>query len=125
MNSLRLERACCLLKLSNPDRIGPPLTEQIAPYLELSSPLILDVEGIDFNSMRIGELVNVYNRCRSRGTDPGPAVALVHLTPASRAAFERAHLDRLFLLCDSLADAVECASPVLREPSLPARGAGR
>jgi len=122
MRPLHLEQAYCLLKLSDPEHSGPPLSEQILPYMGVSRALILDVDGIVFNSMRIGELVNVHKLHQERISAPDAVIALVRLTRTSRAAFERVRLDRLFALCDSFAEAIERLSDSSLDPARQAAG---
>ena len=83
------------------------------PYLEPSPHLILDVSGIQFNSMLIGEIVNLHQRYEKRWKGRWQRIALVNLTDTSRAVFERVRLEKFFAIFDSLAEACNDA---LRSP---------
>lgn len=51
--------SCTVLWLSQTTMDNAPLAEQVEPYLAQNSNLGLDAHGLSFNSMEIGELVNL------------------------------------------------------------------
>ncbi len=106
MKTLKLDQAYTVLKLSESMLGGSVLEEQIASHIYSSPMLILDVDGILFNSMLIGEVINVCKACEAHWTDARHRIALINLTKTSRAAFERMRLQDRVQLCDSLDDAL-------------------
>ena len=110
MKNLKLDQSYTILKLSESMGAGSVLEEQIADHIHSSPLLILDVEGILFNSMLIGEIINLCMVFEAHWKDTRHRIALVNLTHTSRAAFERMHLQGRVQLCDSLGDALAGAS---------------
>ena len=105
MKNLQLEHANVVVKLTLGPGESETLGAQLQPYLELSPMLVLDVANIQFNSMLIGEIVNVHQRFEKHWGDRPHRIALVNLTPASREVFQRVRLDTYFPLFDTLAEA--------------------
>ncbi len=105
MRTLHVERAFTVLKLTDSANLSATLGEQIRPYLETTPELILDVSGIQFNSMLIGEIVNLHQRFEQRWKERKHRIALVNLTDTSRAVFERVRLEAYFSIFDSVAEA--------------------
>ena len=106
MKTLQLEQAYTVLRISEGTAAQATLGEQVAPHFAQGGRLILDVGGIQFNSMLIGELVNLHRRFEEGWGSDSKRITLANLTPASRAVLERVHLGEIFDLADSLADAL-------------------
>jgi anti-anti-sigma regulatory factor len=107
MKTLQVDRAYTLLRLTDNKPSEVTLTDQVAPYIEQAKRLILDVDGIQFNSMLIGELVNLHRLFERHWGGASQRIALVNLTPSSRAVMERVRLHDIFVLADSVADVVK------------------
>lgn len=106
MKTLQLEQAHIVLRLTDTELSAQTLSDQTAPFLVQSPNLVLDVRGVQFNSMLIGELVNLYRSFEAQWGERPHRIALVNLSDFSREVFHRAHLDQLFTLADSLGDAL-------------------
>ena len=109
MKTLQLDRAYTLLRLTDTAPQRATLTEQVMPYVGQAEHLILDVDGIQFNSMLIGEIVNLRQRYEQRWKGRQHRIALVNLTDTSRAVFERVRLEKFFAIFDSVAAACDGA----------------
>jgi anti-anti-sigma regulatory factor len=106
MKTLQLEQAFTVLKLSDTMPPRETLTEQVQPYLDRSPNLILDLDGILFNSMLIGELVNVHRAFEEHWKGQTHQISLVNLSEVSRAVFERVRLTDYFPIYGSFPDAM-------------------
>jgi anti-anti-sigma regulatory factor len=106
MKTLQLQQAYTILRLT--DTLPPrrTLTEQVQPYIPQSPLLILDVDGIQFSSMLIGEIVNVHRNFEEHWKGQTHQFSLVNLSDVSRAVFERVRLTDYFPIYGSLSDAV-------------------
>ena len=105
MNTLQLVHASVVVKVTLGSAHADTLAAQLQPYVDLSPILVLDVTGVQFTSMLIGEMVNVHQHFEARWSDRPHRIALVNLTETSRAAFQRVRLDGYFTLHDTLAEA--------------------
>ena len=110
MKTLQLKRVCTILKLTDSAPAQTTLTDQVSPFLIQAPHLVLDVEGIQFNSMLIGELVNVHRTFEERWRDEEHHIALVNLSEVSRAVFERVRLTEMFPVFGSIGEALNGAS---------------
>ena len=107
MKKLDINQSCTVLKLSDHSLSTRPLSEQAAPFLEKSPNLILDVAGIDFNSMLLGEIVNLHNSFAESWQGRTPRISLVIVSRTSRSLLGRANLRGRFYICDSLPEAFD------------------
>jgi anti-anti-sigma regulatory factor len=110
MKTLQLDRSYLVLRLKATTPQNGTLTEQVAPFVGPADRIILDVDGIQFNSMLIGELVNVHRLLEAEKRS-GHRIALINLTGASRTAMERVRLTEIFELADSIGEAVQTKPP--------------
>lgn len=109
MKTLQVEGAYTLLTLTaHPEAIAP-LGEQAAPYVAQSPQMILDVTGIQFTSMLIGELLNLHRRFAAQWQERAHRIALVNVTPTSREVLERVRLTDYLPIFDSVGDAINGA----------------
>lgn len=111
MKTLQVTGAYALLKLAASPPGGVSLVEQVQPHIDHAPHLILDVEGILFTSMLIGEMVNVHRLVQERWKERAAPIALVNLSGASREVFERTHLVDYFALRGSVAEALHDGAP--------------
>ena len=88
MNVLNLERTFLVLKLTNHSTSNLPLQEQVSPFIDQSTMLLLDVKDIQFNSMLIGEVVNVYHEFTERWRDHYHRIGLINVSEFSTKVFE-------------------------------------
>lgn len=107
MNYLEIDQTCTLLRLRLTSKSDLTLGEQVTPYIEQNPLLVLDVEGLSFNSMQIGELLNIWNRFKSHWAGKAHSLAFINLTPQAREVFKIARLSKLFQICDSLGQAMD------------------
>jgi len=109
MKTLQLKNAYTVLRLTDVAPAQSTLTDQVEPFLGQSPQLVLDVDGIQFNSMLIGELVNVHRSFEARWKDQEHRIALVHLSDVSRSVFERVRLTEMFPIYGSVGEALNGA----------------
>jgi anti-anti-sigma regulatory factor len=113
MKTLQVDQAFTVVKLTDALPAKATLTEQLEPYVDRSPNLILDVSGIQFNSMLIGEIVNVHRTFEERWKNDEHRIAVVNLTDVSRTVFRRIRLDEFFPIFDTLSDALYPAPEVV------------
>lgn len=107
MRSLRLETPCTLLRLVSDDGpAGATLPEQARAYLATCPYLLLDVRGVQFNSMMIGEIVNLYSAFSNLWQGRTHRLALVNADDFSRRVFETTHLTERIPVYASLDEAL-------------------
>jgi anti-anti-sigma regulatory factor len=102
MKTLNATRHCSLVKLSDVEHAGPPLGEQLINSVRASATLILDVDGVQFNSMMLGELVNVLGMLKAKWGESNAAMALVRPTAMARQVMQVSKLDQAIPLFDDL-----------------------
>lgn len=88
MNVLNLQTSIQVLKLTNDSTSNLPLLEQVRKNLEQCPYLFLDVNGIQFNSMLIGEVVNVYQEFKAHWSDHMHQIALINVSEFSVKVFQ-------------------------------------
>ena len=92
MKTLVLNKSFIILKLSDLQQSNTILDDQLEPYLNVSPNLVLDLENVNFNSMMIGELMNVYNKFAEHWRDYMHKVVIIHATENTHKAFESVKL---------------------------------
>lgn len=105
MKSLNMTRTCSLVKLSDVENPGAPLGEQLDASLRSSPALILDVDGIQFTSMMLGELVNVLGSLKAVWGANKASMALVRPTTLARQVMKVSKLDQAIPVFDDLESA--------------------
>lgn len=105
MRNLQIGAGCTVLKvLQNTDQ-NNSLEDQAEQYLPQNPVLILDVSDVQFNSMNIGELINLYRAFDKIWEAHVHLIGMLHMDTASAKVFKAAKLDERFPLFDSMADA--------------------
>lgn len=105
MKTLKVKQACTVIQLVQEAPSDTPLEEQALPYLEAGPFVLLDVRGVMFGSMQIGELVNLGRKFKEQWGDTPQKLGLVNLSQTGREVFSSTKLDHVFPIFDSLADA--------------------
>jgi len=96
MKMLTIKQSCVVLRLSDVSSSPAPLMEQARPLIVASPFMILDVEGVQFSSMLLGEVVNLYQAFTSHWKDRRHGLAMVHVAPVSQQVMKVAKLlDRI------------------------------
>jgi hypothetical protein len=99
-----------VLKLSD---LGPstlPLLEQARPFIQATPFVVLDVDGIHFSSMLLGEVVNLYVEFSSHWKDQRHGMAMAHVADVSKKVFQVSRLTDRIPIYDSLDDAFKSFS---------------
>lgn len=99
MHTLDVDSAFTFLKLKVNSQSGQSLSEQAKPFLTQNPNLILDVEGIQFTSLTIGELVNLHQVFTNHWGERPHRILLVNMTDFSREVFRRVKLNP-YLECE-------------------------
>ncbi|HUJ74763.1 MAG TPA: hypothetical protein VL359_07885 [bacterium] len=105
MKVLTSERACVVIKLSDVSVSSLPLQEQVRGLMQVVPFLILDVAGIHFTSMLLGEVVNLFLACDQVWKERRHGLALVNVSEVSRQVFRIAKLNDKLPIYDSLEQA--------------------
>ena len=85
---------------------GTPLVEWAGDFLDAAPVLILDVEGLNFDSQLIGELINLHRSFTSAWEDQPHRLALVNLTEFSNMVFDQVKLSHIIHRYKSVSEAV-------------------
>ncbi len=107
MNYLKLDQACTLLRLRLSSNSDSALAEQAAAHIGQNPLLVLDATGLSFNSMQIGELLNIWNQFKSHWAGRAHSLALINLTPQAWEVFKTAKLSEVFQIYETLGDALD------------------
>ncbi|MBI3992594.1 MAG: hypothetical protein HY342_04930 [Candidatus Lambdaproteobacteria bacterium] len=86
---------------------GKPLVEQLRPYLENTPNIVLDVEGIDFTSMLIGELANLARDFDKLWVNQPHGMAMTNLKPSSRQVMEAVKFDHIIPIARNYNEALK------------------
>ena len=105
MKNLSVVRSCAVIKLSDLGTSSVPLQEQINPIVNSAPFLVLDVDGINFDSMMLGELVNLYTACSQRWGGRPYGVALIRAPEVTKQIVRIAKLAEKLPLYDDLESA--------------------
>lgn len=105
MKTLGLGMACTVVKLEESENGGPSLTEQLEHHIASGTRMLIDVSDVRLTSMRIGELINVYQAYRKHWGERRPQIALMDRTGDNREVLKRARLDQLLPVGGTLDEA--------------------
>ena len=110
MKVLSVKQSCMVIRLSD---LGPsdlPLLEQARPLITACPFVVLDVDGIHFSSMLLGEVVNLYVGFTNHWKDQRHGMAMSHVPDISKKVFQVSKLTEKIPIFDSLDDAVKSFS---------------
>ena len=107
MNFLEIQTGCTIVKLRQTSDQKIPLEEQAQKYLRQNPFLLLDVGGMEFSSMNIGELVNLRGSFDEIWGGTMHRIALLNLSDTGKDIFSRVGLTDHFPFYDSLEAAIE------------------
>jgi hypothetical protein len=99
-----------VLKLSD---FGPstlPLLEQARPFIHATPFVVLDVDGIHFSSMLLGEVVNLYVEFSNHWKAERHGMAMAHVAEVSKKVFQVSRLTDRIPIFESLEEAVRSFS---------------
>ena len=102
-----MEKKYVIIKLSINGEYGSSLLEQLSGLLSIYPKIIFDMEGINFNSMHLGEMINLYNAFKEIWKNEDSEVILVNVTDFSKEVFLRTKLNQIFHLHNSISDATQ------------------
>ena len=106
MQILRVAQSCTLVKLAQADEMAAPLEEQV-PSLAQNPYVVLDVEGVQFGSMQIGELVNLARVFGEAWKGKPHGLAIINPSEQTRTVFTTVKLDVILPMFDSLEEALK------------------
>lgn len=75
-------------------------------YLDASPVLILDVEGVNFDSKMIGELINLHRAFEKVWGEQPHRIALLNVSEFSNMIFNQVKLDQIIFRCNSVDEAL-------------------
>jgi hypothetical protein len=102
MKNLSVVRSCAVVKLSDLGTSQVPLQEQIKTIVSIAPYIVLDVDGVQVNSMMLGELVNVYMACAEKWSGRSFGVALIRAPDVTKQIIRIAKLADKLPLYDDL-----------------------
>lgn len=105
MRNLTAERTCVVAKLSDVGQSTLPLQEQMRPLMNAAPYLVLDVDGIQFTSMMLGEIVNVYMAFQEQWGSRPNGMALIRASELTRQVLRLAKLGDKIPMFDDLEQA--------------------
>ncbi len=107
MKFLSVVDSATVLRLSDHGDSNHPLQEQIDTFMKSSPQIVLDVDGINFSSMLIGELVNVSLRLDALWEGQRTtSLSLVNVNSFSRKVLETVKLTERIPIYDTLDEAL-------------------
>jgi hypothetical protein len=92
MKNLTAERSCIVVKLSDVGGSNLPLQEQLRPLVNVVPFLIIDVDGISFTSMMLGEMVNLYMAFQDRWGSRANGLAMIRAPEVTKQVLRIAKL---------------------------------
>lgn len=107
MKVLSVKQASTVLRLSDLGTSNLPLQEQARPFIISTPFVVLDVEGIHFSSMLLGEVVNLYVAFTNHWKQQRHGMAMVHVPEVSRKVFQVSKLIDKIPLFDTVDEAVK------------------
>ncbi len=105
MKNLTAERSCVVAKLSDVGHSTLPLQEQMRPLMDAAPYLVLDVDGIDFTSMILGEMVNLYMAFQEKWGSRPNGFAIIRAPEVTRQVIRTAKLADKMPMFDDLEQA--------------------
>jgi anti-anti-sigma regulatory factor len=112
MDFLNSRHSAAMLRVTQLDRGGNTLLDQVLPYLKLTPHLILDLEGVLLSSMHIGELVNVVQAYQEHWGGQFQGLSLVRASDQVRRVLASTRLEavlRPFPTADAALEAIEAS----------------
>jgi hypothetical protein len=105
MKNLTVAKICTLVRLTEWERTGSSLRDQLATLIDGCPRLLLDIDGIQFNSMMLGDLVSVRNALRERWGVGNEYVAVLRPTNVTRQVMKLSKLDQAIPVFDDVESA--------------------
>ena len=102
MSTLNLHCACTVIKIRQSSDFNHPLDEQVEENLGTNPLLVFDVAEVNFGSMQMGELVNVYHRFTEIWKNEPHLMALINLNKTGKEVFGLTKLNDTLPSFDSL-----------------------
>jgi len=106
MKVLSVKQACVVIRLSDLGPSNLPLLEQARPYITASPFVVLDVDGIHFSSMLLGEVVNLYVGFNTHWKDRRHVMAMVNVAEVSKQVFTVSKLTERIPVYNTVEDAM-------------------
>jgi hypothetical protein len=95
-----------ILNFVDPTGSDTPFAEWAKDFLDAAPVLILDVEGLNFDSRLIGELINLHRSFSAVWEDQPHRLALVNLTDFSNMVFDTVKLSHIIHRYESVSEAL-------------------
>lgn len=106
MKTLKFDRKCSVIRLLESNISKQPLVDQLRTEYESCENIMLDVKGILFTSLLIGELASVIRAFNDFWGNRPHNIALVNLNASSRQVMEIVKFDDLIPLFDDAGEAL-------------------
>ena len=107
MNYLEVTSGCTVISLRQASSQNGSLEEQASHHLSQNPYLFFDVQGIEFTSMNIGELVNLVASFEEIWGNRPHLIGLLHLSDNGKAIFSRIGLAKQLPSFDSIKEALK------------------
>jgi hypothetical protein len=121
MKILTVRQTCVVIRLSELADSSLPLLEQARPFIMLTPYVVLDVDGIHFTSMLLGEVVNLYMAFSNHWKSSRHGMGMVNVAEVSQQVFRTAKLTDRIPIFDNIEMAMK-ALPAIAQPKAGATG---
>ena len=88
MNFLNAAQVAVVVKVSDTHQSSYTLLEELAPFIDHTPRLILDLNHIVLTSMRIGDLVNIVRKLKERWASEFQGLKLLHVSETATRTLE-------------------------------------
>ena len=113
MAILKLENSAVVLTLRAVPETDELLVEQVRDIIRESRFIILNIKGITFTTILIGDIINVLNLFEEHWKDQSHRMMFVQADPSAKRIFDLTKLSKKIPVYDSVDDAIEDLPPIL------------
>ncbi len=113
MAILDLENTALVLSLRTVSESEDILVDQVREMIPLSRFIILNIKGIFFTSLLIGDIINVFHLFEEHWKDQSHRMVFVQADPSAKRIFDMTKLTKKIPVYDSVDKAIEDLPPVL------------
>lgn len=112
MAILQLRQSAVVISLDAVDDSEGVLLDQVRDILPQSRFLVLNIRGVMFTTILIGDIINVYNLFEEHWKDKAHRMVMVHPDPSAKRIFDLTKLTKKIPIYDNVDDALDDLPPV-------------
>lgn len=113
MALLSLQNSALVLSLEAVQESKDTLVAQVQHMIPQSRFLILNIKGVAFTTLLIGDIVNVLNLFEEHWKDQSHRIMFVQADPSARRILDLTKLSKKFPVYDSIEKAIEDLPPIV------------